>query len=67
MDKDKVPASISWDQYEQNRARFAANSGEGKSRAAPGRAPTSLNGIIRCSRPMTARNVRAPAHPRCWS
>ncbi len=66
--RDKVPAYISWDQYERNRRRFAANDlGGGANKAATGRAPTLLNGIVRCGRcgkPMGARNARASAHPR---
>jgi DNA invertase Pin-like site-specific DNA recombinase len=65
--KDKVPAYISWDQYEQNLRRFAANDLGAGSKRATGRAPTLLNGIVRCGRcgkPMGARNSRANANPR---
>jgi DNA invertase Pin-like site-specific DNA recombinase len=66
--RDKVPAYITWEQYAENRRRFVANDlGGGSNKAATGRAPTLLNGIIRCGRcgkPMAARNARASAHPR---
>jgi DNA invertase Pin-like site-specific DNA recombinase len=65
--KDKVPAYITWDQYEQNRRRFAANDLSGGSKGITGRAPTLLNAILRCGRcgkPMGARNARANANPR---
>ena len=65
--KDKVPAYITWDQYEQNQLRFAANDLGGGSKRITGRAPTLLNGVVRCGRcgkPMGARNARADANPR---
>lgn len=65
--KDKVPAYITWDQYEENQRRFAANDLGGGSKATTGRAPTLLNALVRCGRcgkPMGARNARADANPR---
>jgi DNA invertase Pin-like site-specific DNA recombinase len=65
--RDKVPAYISWDRYEENRRRLAANNLGGGSKGVTGRAPTLLNGIVRCGRcgkPMGARNARADANPR---
>ena len=65
--KDQVPAYIAWEQYEENRRRLAANDRGGGSKKATGRAPTLLNGIVRCGRcgrPMAARNARASANPR---
>jgi hypothetical protein len=65
--RDKVPASITWDQYEANRRRLAANDRGRKAKVATGRAPTLLNGIVRCGRcgqPMIAHNARPTAHPR---
>jgi DNA invertase Pin-like site-specific DNA recombinase len=65
--RDKVPAYITWDQYEENRRRLAANDRGRGSPVATGRAPTLLNGIVRCGRcgrPMTAHNARPTAHPR---
>jgi DNA invertase Pin-like site-specific DNA recombinase len=60
--KDRVPAYISWEQYEQNQERLRENDrGRGASRSASGRAPTLLNGRLtcgRCGRPMGARNAR---------
>src|SRR4051812_8351400 len=65
--RDKVPAYVSWEQYEENRRRLAAND-RGHGRKAPtGRAPTLLNGIARCGRcgrPMLAHNARPTANPR---
>ncbi len=64
--RDKVPAYISWEQYEENR-RLAANDRGGGRQAATGRAPTLLNGIVRCGRcgrPMGAPNARPTANPR---
>jgi DNA invertase Pin-like site-specific DNA recombinase len=64
---DKVPAYIAWQQYEENRRRLAANDRGPGSKAATGRAPTLLNGIVRCGRcgrPMLAHNARATANPR---
>jgi len=65
--RDKVPAYISWEQYEENRRRLAANDrGRGR-KAATGRAPTLLNGLVRCGRcgrPMLAHNARPTANPR---
>ncbi len=64
---DKVPAYIPWDQYEENRRGLAANDrGRGR-KAATGRAPTLLNGIVRCGRcgrPLLAHNARPTANPR---
>jgi DNA invertase Pin-like site-specific DNA recombinase len=65
--RDTVPAYIPWEQYEANRLRLAANDRGPGSKKATGRAPTLLNGIVRCGRcgkPMGARNARASANPR---
>jgi hypothetical protein len=66
--RDLLPAYISWEEYEQNRQRLAANDrGRGASRSASGRAPTLLNGRLTCGRcgaPMAARNARPGATPR---
>jgi DNA invertase Pin-like site-specific DNA recombinase len=65
--RDAVPAYISWEQYEANRRRLAENDRGPGSKKATGRAPTLLNGIVRCGRcgrPMAARNARASANPR---
>ena len=65
--KDKVPAYISWEQYEENRRRLAASDLGRGVKTATGRAPTLLNGIVRCGRcgqPMGARNARVSANPR---
>ena len=61
--KDKVPAYIPWDQYEQNQRRFAANDLGGGSNKAAGRAPTLMNGPVGSSRGRT-RRPRARATPR---
>lgn len=65
--RDKVPAYISWEQYEANRRRLATNDRGGGAKKPTGRAPTLLNGIVRCGRcgrAMGARNARASANPR---
>ena len=65
--KDTVPAYISWEQYEENRRRLAASDLGRGVKTATGRAPTLLNGIVRCGRcgrPMGARNARVSANPR---
>jgi DNA invertase Pin-like site-specific DNA recombinase len=66
--KDRIPAYITWEQYEVNRRRMRENDrGRGASRASRGRGPTLLNGLVmcgRCGRPMAARNARPTANPR---
>ncbi|HMB03825.1 MAG TPA: recombinase family protein, partial [Isosphaeraceae bacterium] len=66
--KDRIPAYITWEQYEANRRRMRENDrGRGASRASGGRGPTLLNGLVtcgRCGRPMAARNARPTANPR---
>jgi DNA invertase Pin-like site-specific DNA recombinase len=66
--KDRLPAYLSWEQYEQNQQRLQENDrGRGASRSASGRAPTLLNGRLTCGRcgsPMGARNARPGANPR---
>jgi DNA invertase Pin-like site-specific DNA recombinase len=66
--KDRIPAYISWEQYEQNQQRLRSNDrGRGASRSASGRAPTLLNGRLTCGRcglPMGARNARPGVTPR---
>jgi DNA invertase Pin-like site-specific DNA recombinase len=64
---DKVPAYISWEQYQENLRQLAANDRGRGSKAATGRAPTLLNGIVRCGRcqrSMKVCNARSTAHPR---
>jgi DNA invertase Pin-like site-specific DNA recombinase len=65
--KDRVPAYITWDQYERNQQRLRENDrGRGASRSASGRAPTLLNGRLkcgRCGRPMGRGTLgRVPRH-----
>jgi len=65
--KDTVPAYIPWERYEENLRRLAANDLSRGVKRATGRAPTLLNGMIRCGRcgrPMAARNARVSANPR---
>lgn len=66
--RDRLPAYITWEQYERNQQRLRENDrGRGASRSASGRAPTLLNGRLtcgRCGRPMAARGVRPGASPR---
>jgi len=65
--RDKVPAYITWEQFEKNCRRLTAcDKGRG-SKTSKGCAPTLLNGIVRCGRcgrAMIARNARPTAHPR---
>ena len=61
------PRIIPWERFEANGRRLAANDRGPGSKKATGRAPTLLNGIVRCGRcgrPMGARNARASANPR---
>jgi DNA invertase Pin-like site-specific DNA recombinase len=65
--KDTVPAYITWEQHEENRRRLAASDLGRGAKTATGRAPTLLNGMVRCGRcgrPMGARNARVSANPR---
>lgn len=66
--KDRVPAYISFEDYERNLQRLRENDrGRGASRSASGRAPTLLNGRLTCGRcglPMRAHNARPGAAPR---
>lgn len=66
--KDKVPAYITWEQYEENRRRLAAGDlGRGSPKFVGGHATTLLNRIVRygrCGRAMVMRNPRRSAKPR---
>ena len=65
--RDKVPAYITWEQYEENRRRMAANDKGRTSAAKPGRAETLLNRIARCGRcgrPMAACKTHEVREPR---
>lgn len=65
--RDKVPAYITWDQYQANRRRLRENALYRGSNRATGRSPTLLNGIVRCGRcggAVAARNARVTATPR---
>ena len=66
--KDRLPAYITWERYEENRRRLSDNDlGGGVARTASGRAPTLLNGLMacgRCGRPMAARSSRPSTHRR---
>jgi hypothetical protein len=65
--RDAVQAYIPWKQFEANPRRLADYDRGPRSKRATGRAPTLLNGIVRCDRcgrPMGARNARASANPR---
>jgi DNA invertase Pin-like site-specific DNA recombinase len=65
--RDRVPAYITWEQYEENRRRMAENDkGREPSRKA-GRAATLLNRLARCGRcgrPMVACNTHEVRGPR---
>lgn len=60
--KDRVPAYITYEQYQRNRRRLSENDrGQGASRLGPGRSPTLLNGRVccgHCGSPMQVRNGR---------
>lgn len=65
--KNRVPAYITWEQYEANRRRMRANDLCRGNNTSAGKAPTLLNGLLtcgRCGKPMSARNARATALPR---
>jgi DNA invertase Pin-like site-specific DNA recombinase len=65
--RDKVPAYITWDEYQANRRRLREHVLCHGSNQSTGRAPTLLNGIVQCGKcgtPMAARNARANAVPR---
>lgn len=65
--RDKVPAYITWEQYEENRRRMTAND-KGRVPSAKGnRAATLLNRLARCGRcggPMVACNTHEVREPR---
>lgn len=65
--KDRVPAYITWEQYEENRRRMAEND-KGREPSKNGtRAQTLLNRLARCgrcSRPMLACNTHQAREPR---
>jgi DNA invertase Pin-like site-specific DNA recombinase len=66
--KDRIPAYITWDQFEANQQQLRDNDlCRGTARVVGGRAPTLLNGIMtcgHCGRPMAARNTWPKAHRR---
>ena len=65
--RDKVPAYITWEQYEENRRRMTAND-KGRVPSAKGiRAETLLNRLARCGRcggPMVTCNTHEIREPR---
>ncbi|MBA4182126.1 MAG: recombinase family protein, partial [Anaerolinea sp.] len=65
--KDRVPAYITWEQYEENRRRMAEND-KGREPSRNGvRAQTLLNRVARCGRcgrPMVACNTHEVREPR---
>jgi DNA invertase Pin-like site-specific DNA recombinase len=65
--RDKVPAYITWDQYEENRRRMAENDKGREPTTKPARATTLLNRLVRCGRcgrPMVACNTHEAREPR---
>jgi DNA invertase Pin-like site-specific DNA recombinase len=67
LPRDKVPAYISWAQYEENRRRLPSHDGGRGRKAATGQAPMLLNGLVRCGscgRPMLAHYTRPTLNPR---
>ncbi len=66
--KDRVPAYITYEQYQRNRQRLSENDrGQGASRLGPGRSPTLLNARVECGHcgaRMQVRNGRPGVVPR---
>jgi DNA invertase Pin-like site-specific DNA recombinase len=65
--RDRVPAYITWDEYQANLTRLRENALYRGNNRPSGRVPTLLNGIVRCGRcghPMAVRNARARAFAR---
>jgi hypothetical protein len=65
--RDRVPAYITWEQYEENRRRMAANDRGRKPTRNGQRATTLLNRLIRCGRcgrTMMACNTHEVREPR---
>ena len=63
--KDRLPAYISWDQYERNVAQLAANRSRRESRTAIRRGPALLQGLVvcgRCGLRMGTRYYGRPPH-----
>jgi DNA invertase Pin-like site-specific DNA recombinase len=62
---DRLPAYISWDQYEQNQARLRANRALADTVGAPRHGPALLAGLLVCARCGCRLTVRyGGAHPR---
>jgi DNA invertase Pin-like site-specific DNA recombinase len=58
--RDRVPAYITWERYEENRRRMAENDKGREPTTKPARATTLLNRLVRCGRcdrPMVACNT----------
>jgi hypothetical protein len=65
--RDKVPAYITWDRYEENRRRMAENDKGREPTTKPARATTLLNRLVRCGRcgrPMAACKTHEVREPR---
>jgi DNA invertase Pin-like site-specific DNA recombinase len=65
--RDKVPAYITWEQYEANRQQMAENDKGREPSKRSGRASTLLNRLARCGRcgrPMVACNTHEIREPR---
>ena len=48
--RDRVPAYITWDRFEANQARLAANRNTAATPGAPRNGPAVLSGLVRCGR-----------------
>jgi hypothetical protein len=58
MIKDRLPAYLSWEHYEKNLERLAANQSRANTKGAPGRGISLLQGLLVCGRCGARMNVR---------
>jgi hypothetical protein len=58
MIKDRLPAYLSWEHYEKNLERLAANQSRADTKGAPGRGISLLQGLLVCGRCEARMNVR---------
>ncbi len=58
--RDRLPAYISWDRFEANQTRLAANRSRAGTPGAPRNGPALLAGLVRCGRCERRMTVRYP-------
>jgi DNA invertase Pin-like site-specific DNA recombinase len=58
MIKDRLPAYLSWEHYEKNLERLAANQSHANTKGTPGRGISLLQGLLVCGRCGARMNVR---------